>query len=1228
MFQAVDPKKTLPQVEKDQIAYWQEQKIFESSVDQRKGNDKFVFFDGPPFANGLPHYGHILAGALKDAVVRYKNMQGYYVPRVNGWDCHGLPVEYEIEKTLDISGHKDIVDMGINKFNSACRESVFKYTEQWEELIVRIGRWIDFEKGYATLQNSYMESIWWVFNQIWQKDMVYLGRKSMHICPRCETPLSNFEVTQGYKDVTDYSITAKFELEDEPGTFVLAWTTTPWTLPANQALAFGPKIKYIRVEHEGAKYVVAEDMISKIFGEDAEVKKLDEFKPKDWEGKKYKPLFPYYLESHKTSFIITLADFVTTEDGTGIVHIAGGFGEDDYNTALKYDLEPITHIGMDGHFNEEVTEFVGKFVKGQEQNIGKYLEDKGLLFEGENYRHSYPHCWRCDTPLLNYTLGAWFIEVTKIQDKLLKNNKKIAWQPPHIKEGRFGKWLENARDWNVSRNRFWGCPIPIWQSESGNFKCISSINELRKLSKDGNNVFFVRHGQADHNVEGILSGDPHTKRNLTEKGKEQVIEAASQLKDKNITVIYSSPFNRTLQTAELIKQELGVEIEIITDERIRERNMGNLEGKSHDEKKLELSQSEKIYTHKFGETGESYRDIEERMIEFINYISHKHSNENILVVTHGGPIIMTKKYLEDLQPNQELLFQSSSTPHQEVHQYYLGKIPTNEQGEIDLHRPYIDDIVITDPETGEDMHRVPEVFDCWFESGSMPYAQLHYPFENKEDFEKNFPADFIAEGLDQTRGWFYTLHVIATILFDEPAFQNVIVNGILLAKNGEKLSKSKKNYPDPNELFDTKGVDSTRLFLYQSTAPLAEDVRFSDDHVDEIVKKFTLTLWNTYSFFVTYANIDNFDPQATKLELNKLHELDRWLLSELHQLTAEVTKHMDEYNLSKATRPLIQFVDNLSNWYIRRSRRRFWKSENDQDKMLAYKTLHTVLTEICKLIAPFTPFIADEVYRNLTSLASVHLEDWPKADSKLIDQKLNDKMRIARTIVRLGHSIRAKENLKVRQPLAKIQVAVPNKQDAKYLQELQDVVLEELNVKEIELIQNPEDQVQQSLKPNSKTLGPKLGQSMKDVLNAAREGKYEIKENKVKIANQELDLEDFEVEFKAIEGFSAEADEGMVVILDTQITTELRHEGLVREIVRYIQDFRKELDYNVSDRIYIYLKTDNQELEQAITHHADYIKTETLGNELQQSGDFEWDQEKIVEIEEFKLTIALRKAND
>ncbi len=1039
MFKPVNPKQSFPEMENRILCGWEEKKIFDKSLRNRKGKKKFVFFDGPPFANGLPHYGHILANSLKDAVTRYFTMKGFFVPRVNGWDCHGLPVEYEIEKELGISGKKDIEKMGVELFNNKCRESVFRYTKEWESLLKRLARWVDFDNSYATLNNDYMESIWWVFSQIWKKDMIYQGFKSMHICPRCETPLSNFEVSLGYKEITDLSVTAKFKLVGED-VFFLAWTTTPWTLPGNVALCIGPKIKYVKagVHYEDGNeevYILAKERVDSVLnGFNYNV--LEELDASQLEGKEYVPLFDYYLDlKDKNGFRIVTDSYVTTEEGTGIVHIAPMFGEDDYNVAQKCNLPLVQHVNMDGTFKKEVKKWEGKFVKGQDRNIVDDMQSRGLCFKYENIRHSYPHCWRCDTPLLNYSTKSLFIKVTSLKPRLLKNNKKIKWQPEHIKEGRFGKWLDGARDWAISRNRYWGCPIPLWQDEDGYTECISSIEELKE------------------------------------------------------------------------------------------------------------------------KTG--------------------------------------------------------------------GKLPMRE-GKLDLHKPYIDNITYMGP-NGKIMRRIPDVLDCWFESGSMPYAQLHYPFENKQEFEENFPANFIAEGLDQTRGWFYTLHVLASILFDSPAFNNVIVNGVILASDGEKLSKRKKNYPDPSTIFESKGVDSVRMFLFTSPAALADDVRFSDKYVDDLVKKFTLTLWNTYSFFVTYANIDKWDNKKVRKSLMPSNKLDLWILSEFNQLVREVTDEMENYNIMKATRPMLDFVDNLSNWYIRRSRRRFWKSENDIDKMEAYQTLYIVLVDFSKLLAPFMPYLADEIYCNLTGEESVHLSNWPKSKNEYIDSELNEENRVVRLVVTLGHSVRDKANIKVRQPLSEVKIGLPANVDSNVVLSQRDVICEELNVKLLSLMDNTEEFVSRVVVPNAKVLGPKYGGKVQDIIRSAKMGDFNLlSDGSVKVGEFILSSDEIEVGFKGKEGYDVASSGGISVVMDTDITDDLKKEGYAREVVRMIQDLRKDANYNVDDRIFLYIET-RDPLLQAVTDFADYIKRETLAIELQDKGDFEWDIEKNSSIEGIDIKYAVRK---
>ncbi|MDX9913790.1 MAG: isoleucine--tRNA ligase [Candidatus Moranbacteria bacterium] len=989
-FKKVESNQKFPEMEKNVIDFWNENKIFEKSMENRKDSKEYTFYDGPPFATGTPHYGHLVGSLMKDIVPRYWTMRGYYVERKWGWDCHGLPIENIVEKELGSKKKKDIEEMGVDKFNELCRSKVLTYVDVWEKVVERMGRWADMKNAYRTMDKDYMESVWWVFKELWDRDLIYEDYRSMHICPRCETTLSQQEVSEGYKDVKDLSVIAKFELVDEPETFVLAWTTTPWTLPGNVALAVGEDIDYIKlkIKNEELKieenFILAKDRLEEVF-KDREYEIIEEFRGEVLVGKKYKPLFDFYskdekLENRENGWKIYAGDFVTTEEGTGVVHIAPAFGEDDMRLGKENNLPFIQHVAMDGSFKDEMGELAGLNVKPIENpqatdvEIIKYLAKNGTLFHKEKFEHSYPHCWRCDTPLINYATSSWFVAVTKIKDRMLDLAKNINWSPANMKEGRFGKWLEGARDWSISRQRFWASVMPIWVCEEcGEKKVFGSVSELEKIS------------------------------------------------------------------------------------------------------------GEKI---------------------------------------------------------------------------------------DDLHKHIVDKVTFSCEKCQGKMKRVPDVLDTWFDSGSMPYAQKHYPFENEERFKKTFPADFIAEGVDQTRAWFYYQHVIASSIKDSHAFKNVIVNGIVLAEDGKKMAKKLKNYPDPMEMFEKYGADSVRYYLMSSPVVAAQNMNFIENEVGEITRGMMRMLWNSYSFFVLYAEIDKFeaDKNFNPQKLNGL--LDKWLISELHMLIKEFNMHMENYELHKASRLLPKFVDNLSNWYIRRSRKRFWKSENDGDKNEAYQTLYYVLVELSKVMAPFTPFIAEEIYGNLVQSSqstvhgkeSVHLADFPVCDESLIDEKVNSNMQAVREIVNIGLQLRAKSGIKVRQPLSELRI-----KNYELSAELLDIVKEEVNVKNVEVVENV--------------------QNVENVVG----------------------------------------DEEKKVGLNTEITPELKLEGQSREIIRYIQEMRKQAGYEVDNRITVWHSGMNEIFENEKLK--DLIAKETLADEIlsQEDQSLEIDLEKEFLIDGENLKIAIKR---
>ncbi len=1093
------------------LKFWQEKEIFKKSLEKENPEGNFVFFDGPPFATGLPHYGHILAGTIKDLIPRYQTMRGKKVLRKWGWDCHGLPIENLVEKELGLSSKKDIEKYGLEKFNIEARNSVLRYSDEWKKIIPRSGRWVDMDNDYRTMDSTYTESVWWSFKTLYDKGLVYNGFKAMHLCPHCETTLSNFEVNLGYKDITDISVYVKVKILDEENTYALIWTTTPWTLPGNVAIAVNPDFTYLKVKKGEDLIFVLKELAEKVLKNDFEV--LEELKGKDLVGKKYEPIFPYYknaeIENIENAWKIYGADFVDVETGTGLVHIATSFGEDDMNLGIKNRLPFIQHVATDGTFKKEVTDFFGEQVKpkddpssGAEHTKGqahqkadieiiKYLAKEGSLFAKEKIIHSYPHCWRCGTPLLNYATSSWFVKVTDLKDKMINLNKEVSWNPDFIGEGRFGKWLEGARDWNISRSRYWGAPLPVWQNDKKENFVIGSISDLKNHIGKKNNYFLLRHGQSEDNVSGDLINCKDTTINpMTEKGKEEVREVARQIKDKKIDLIFVSPFLRIKQTAEIVIEELGLSKDIIVeDERIKELYAGDYDRKSWEDFLGNFKSVRERFENNIGQA-ESWNDLRKRTAEFLHEIDSKYEGKNILIVSHGAVVNMMMLYSRGYSVSQMInYYYEDSFENAELKECNFVSLPHNENYEIDLHRPYIDNVVLKDKE-GNQLKRIPEVFDTWYDSGSMPFASQHYPFENKEEFEKNnsplFPADFIAEGLDQTRGWFYTLLVLGAGIFEKSPYKNVIVSGLILAEDGRKMSKSLKNYPDLLDIVDKYGADAMRYYLMSSPVVRSEDLNFSEKGVDEIYKKVIQKIYNVLSFYQMYKT-----PYVSEYKQTK-NVLDRWVLSRLKELLDEVTKNLDKYEIDRAVRPISDFIEDLSTWYIRRSRERF-KSDDLSEKTDVSNTTAFVLRELSKIISPVMPFIAEEVYLSVTGGAeneSVHLEKWPTLENINIEKDVLENMLKTREIVSKTLDLRQASSLKVRQPLKSL--TIEDNLDPDFL----ETIKEEVNVKEIIL--------------------------------------------------------------------------GGTFYLDTELTLELKEEGLVREIVREIQDLRKE--NNLAPNQYIKIK--------------------------------------------------------
>jgi len=1119
----------LAKKEKKILKFWQTNKIFAKSIEQRKGRPVFSFYDGPPFATGKPHYGHILPTAIKDTILRYQAMRGYQVPRRVGWDCHGLPVENLVEKELGIKDKKDI-EKDIVRFNSACRSSVFRCVKDFQNTLEKVGRWADYDNAYATLDNDYIESVWWVFSKLWDQGLVYKGYRVTPYCPRCGTALSNFEVNLGYRDIEEESVYIKFKVvsdvilnpDDSRGeesrgkstgsfanaqddknkyarndnTYFLVWTTTPWTLPANVALAVNPDQDYAEVKAGDEILILANQRLSEL-GKEYQI--LKQLKGKDLLGLKYQPLYNFRKLDKKSHYVIA-GDFVSMEDGTGIVHIAPAFGEEDMQLGKQNDLPIVLNVNLDGTFSDEVKPWAGLKVKEADPKIIEDLKQKNLLYKTARTTHAYPFCWRCESPLLYYALDSWYVAVTKFKDQLIKNNRSIHWVPNHLKYGRFGKWLEGVKDWSISRSRFWGAPIPIWQcSKCNKIKVISDRIQIAEKTGLYNILYLTRHAQAKNNLLSINDCKITSKKcPLSAKGKKDVLALAKKLKQEKIDLIYSSPNLRARQTAEILAAKLNTPV--IIDNNLKEYQSGKYDGLPTSALG-DLFRDKSEWISKKIPGVETLKDARRRMEKFVKAINEKHKGKKILVISHGHPLWMLKGYLAgvDIEKSIYLPYFDHAMPFKMLDRF------------VDLHKPYIDEIKLK-CDCGGLMERIIDVFDCWFESGSMPYSQWHYPFENKDFVEETFPANFISEGIDQTRGWFYTLHVLAAALTlkdiglgkNQPAFRNVVVNGLILDPQGKKLSKKLGNYIDPQIVFSKYGADALRYFMLAST-PMGEDYKVSEKAIEEVWRRVISTLYNTYIFFDSYL------PKDFKINFNRLPKtkvlLDRWILSLFNQLNDELVQYLNDYELVKACRLFDSFIDDLSNWYVRRSRARFQKQQLDADKKQAASVYGYVLFNLCKLMAPFTPFIAEEIYLNLAQRSSgklplsVHLCDYPKPNQKAVSKTLNQQMAQVRQLTASGLAQRAQNGIKVRQPLAKAEIKLKNFNKA-----MISLVAEELNVKEVKI--------------NSKLSS---------------------------------DIE-----------------------LDLKITSVLKEEGAIRDLIRQIQGARKDAKLKPQHKIYIRYSTSVQ----------------------------------------------------
>ncbi len=1024
MYNKVSTNMNFVEREKEIEKFWRDNDIFKKSMENRKEGETYTFYDGPPTANGKPHIGHVLTRVIKDMIPRYQTMKGKMVPRKAGWDTHGLPVELEVEKLLGLDGKEQIEEYGLDPFIKKCKESVWKYKGMWEDFSETVGFWADMDNPYVTYDDNFIESEWWALKQIWDKKLLYKGFKIVPYCPRCGTPLSSHEVAQGYKDVKERSAIARFKVKDEDA-YILAWTTTPWTLPSNVALCVNPDETYVKVKAgDGYTYYMAEALLDSVLGKLADEENgvkayeiLETYKGSDLENKEYEPLFDFakdiIAKQHKKAYYVTCDTYVTMGDGTGVVHIAPAFGEDDAQVGRKYDLPFVQLVNGKGEMTEE-TPYAGVFCKKADPMVLKDLEEKGLLFDAPKFEHSYPHCWRCDTPLIYYARESWFIKMTAVKDDLVRNNNTVNWIPESIGKGRFGDWLENIQDWGISRNRYWGTPLNVWECECGHQECIGSRAELAEKS--------------------------------------------------------------------------------------------------------------------------------------------------------GNP----------------------------------------DAAQVELHRPYIDAVTIKCPDCGKEMHRVPEVIDCWFDSGAMPFAQHHYPFENKEVFEQQFPAKFISEAVDQTRGWFYSLMAESTLLFNKAPYENVIVLGHVQDENGQKMSKSKGNAVDPFEALEQYGADAIRWYFYINSAPWLPN-RFHGKAVQEGQRKFMSTLWNTYAFYVLYAEIDQFDATKYTLDYEKLPVMDKWLLSKLNTLVKTVDENLGNYRIPEAARALDSFVDEMSNWYVRRSRDRFWAKGMEQDKINAYMTLYTALVTVAKTAAPMIPFMTEDIYQNLvrnldpTAPESIHLCDFPVANEQHIDKELEDNMEAVLKIVVIGRACRNTANIKTKQPIGKMYV----KADFALSEYFVEIIEDELNVKSVEFTEDVSAFTSYTFKPQLRTVGPKYGKYLKQIQQtlASLDGNQAMAklkaEGALKLDNisDEVVLceEDLLISMAQKEGYVSDSEGGVTVVLDTNLTPELIEEGMVREIISKLQTMRKEADFEVTDRIHV-TYSGSDKVGEIFEKYGENIKTVVLAD--------------------------------